>query len=678
MIRLRASSRALPQPAVRALAVSTMLGTSPPHLRIRHAFHSSAASLSQSPSPSAHTATSSPRPVTKPTANVIGSTAAKKVTQSSSSSTSFSLSAATSTVSPSSPAPSVASVPSSIWSDLYLPVKPPSSAPPSTVPLPVQHVKPPTPSSLASLTAAYRVVPDGPTSSSYASRPLPRLPLLLLLLLSVPGLLFARDDWRARLIAAYPTFPWPHWMRVEATRLDRLSLEERRRRGEHIVGSNREAEEDASGKTKSGSGERRTREAVQQMADTRPLEEALQALRSLQSDSERWSWEQESPEQREARERKESQKQSLLASITALEGSVRDEMRRQQDEVSRQVSATEAGKRAEFVGRLEQQAADITHRLADSLNTQRTQTAADQQRQHRVAEAEAVQRAREEEVSRGVQRITARLQQQEGEAEAFVRRAMEQEERRLLDAQQAEAHSKDAVLQWAGAEEQRLVRELEDAKQLHYVSANLHRLRLLLSSVDELLHRAPASEPKLWLGVWQSLRAVGADDPVIATAAQSISDATLAAGVQPFDELQATFKLIERPLRAATLTSSSLPPAAATAAPTSLPHHLLASLLSPFLLPQHALVGGADDSSRLSRACFHLYRAAEKDIARCVAELGGLQGVEAREAVSDWLRQAADRAAVEQAASMIGTRLHTLELSLIHSRQAAMRRPERR
>ena len=502
-----------------------------------------------------------------------------------------------------------------------------------------------------------------------------------MLLLSVPGLLFARDDWRARLIAAYPSVPWLDWMRVEATRLDRLSLEERRRRGEHIVGRNKEADEDGSSrKQKSGGGEQRLREpAVEPVADTRRLEEAVQALRALQSDGERWARDQESAEQREAREKKEAARQSLLSSISVLENSVRDEVLQQQEAVSRQVSSTEARKRAEFVGRLSEQAAGITQQLADRLTAQQRALAADEQRKNSTAQAEMVQHAREEEVNRGVQRITARLQQQEEEAEAFARHAMASEEQRLLDAYQAEADSKEAVMQWAANEEQRLGRELEDVKQLHYVSANLHRLRLLLSSVDELLHRSTGSEPQLWLGVWRALRSVGADDPVIATAASSISDATLEAGVQPFDELQTAFKHIERPLRAATLTSSALPQTAAEAVAadttsTALPLHLLSRLMSPFLLPQHSLVPGGDDSSRLSRACYYLYRSAERDLTRCVAEVGGLQGLEAREVVSGWLRQAADRAAVEQAASIISTRLSTLELSLIDSRQVAVGR----
>ena len=585
---------------------------------------------------------------------------------------------------PQPPSPSSSSAspppPSSVWSNLYLPVKPPSSL--SSPALPVQSIKPATPTSVdsapPSLSRQSPVTAASPTS--YSSRPLPRLPLLLLLLLSVPGILLARDDWRAHFIQSYPDVPWPHWMRVEASRLDRLSLEERRRKGESGWTSKRSPA--AVGHSDSDS-ERDSHDSEQQQQQ---LEEALHALRALQSDHDHWVVERETVEQRVERERKAAQRRSLLSSIAAMESAVRDEIKRQQDEVSTQVRGTESRKRSEFVGRLNAAAADIIHSLALRLTEQRQLIAADERGKLRAAEAQVAQHAREEEVSSGVQRITQRLQQQEEAAETFVRRSMEEEERKLLQQYQAEADSKEAALQWAGKEEARLVRELEDVKQLHYVSANLHRLRLLLSSVEELLHHTPTSSPELWQGVWSVLRSVGTDDPVIATAVSSVSDASLQAGVQPFDELQAAFfKHIERPLRAATLASpqpsaaqpSATPsaPAAGTTSvtPSSLSSHLLSSLLSPFLLPQHSLVAGSDDSSRLSRACYYLYRSAERDIARCVAEIADMRGVEAREAASDWLRHAAHRAAVEQAASVISTRLSTLELSLIDRRHASGR-----
>ena len=565
---------------------------------------------------------------------------------------------------PPSSSPPPASSPDDVWSSLYLPVKPPSSS--HSPFLPFQPTKPATPSSLASTPPLSRSSPATlPPPAPYTSRPLPRLPLLLLLLLSVPGMLLARDDWRAQLMARYPDFPWPHWMRVEATRLDRLSLEERRRRAEHgWVADNDDDSTRAVGRVEDDhrGGEANTGESGLQQQQ---MEAALHSLQAVQDDNERWVRERETSEQRAERAAKEVQRQSLLSSIASLEVAVRDEMRRQQDEVGQQLRSAESRRRSEFVDRLDEQAADITHSLALRLNQQRQSIAADERRSLRAAEASATQQAREEEVSRGVQRITERLQQQEQAAEAFVRHRMAEEERRLLDEYQTEADSKEAALQWAAKEERRFVSELEDVKQLHYVSANLHRLRLLLSSVDELLHHSPSSSPELWLGVWTVLRSVGADDPVIATAVSSITDDTLEAGVQPFDQLQTAFKQhIERPLRAATLTA---PPATP---PPSLSAHLLSRLLSPLLLHQHSLVASSDDSSRLSRACYYLYRSAERDIARCVAEIGGMQGVEAREAVSDWLRHAADRAAVEQAASVISTRLSTLELSLIDGRRA--------
>ena len=526
----------------------------------------------------------------------------------------------------------------------------------------MQSIKPPTASSLATLSQPLTVLPPPP---SYASRPLPRLPLLLLALLAVPAVLIARDDWRAGLISAYPTLPWPQWMRVEATRLDRLSLEERRRR----AASGWATKDDDSGGQQTDTADGRP--PLEQSETEQQLEAAVRSLQALQSDSERWTRQQETNEQRTEREAKEAQRRSLLSSIGAMEGRVRDEMGRQQDELSRQVHSTEASKRLEFVSRLNEQAADITRSLARRLTEQRQSIAAAEQRKLTTAQAVATQQAREDEVSRGVQRITQRLQQQEEEAEAFVRLSMEKEERRLLAAYKAEADSKEAALQWAAKEERRLVRELDDVKQLQYVSANLHRLRLLLSSVDELLHHTQSSSPELWLGVWRGLRQVAADDLVIATAVSSITDASLEEGVQPFDELQTAFQRIERPLRAATLSSCSASPPSSAATAASLPMHVLSLLLSPFLLPQHSIVAGGDDSSRLSRACYYLYRSAERDIARCVDEMSGLQGAEAREAVSGWLRQAAERAAVEQAASVISTRLSTLELSLIESRQAA-------
>ena len=561
---------------------------------------------------------------------------------------------------------------SDVWSSLYLAVKPPSSA--LSPALPVQPVKPATPSSIASLPPSHsrQSAAALPPAASYGSRPLPRLPLVLLLLLSVPGLLLARDDWRAQLIASYPALPWPHWMRVEATRLDRLSLEERRRRAESGWGPDRGGSAEQGRSDGSGSdGRSADTRALEADSDQQRLEATLHNLRAMQQATEQWLRERETGQQRAERETRDAQKRSLLSSIAAMDSAVREEVARQQDEVSRQVRGMESRTRTEFVGRLHSQAADITRSLAHRLTEQRQAIASEEQQKLRTTQALATQRAREEEVGRGVQRITEQLQQQEEQAEAFVQHSMDEQHSRLLAHYQSEADTKEAALQWAGREEQRLVKELEDVKQLQYVSANLHRLRLLASSVDELLHRSSSSSPELWIGVWGVLRRVGADDPVIAAAAASISDATLQAGVQPFDELQAAFEHIERPLRAATLQPLAAEPAAAVAAtstPPSLPGHLLSSLLSLLLLPQHSLVAGVDDSARLSRGCFYLYRSAERDIARCVKELAAMRGAEARETVSGWLQRAADRAAVAQAASIISTRLSTLELALIDRR----------
>ena len=216
----------------------------------------------------------------------------------------------------------------------------------------------------------------------------------MLLLLSLPFALFARDDWRERVISLTPSLPWPQWLRTEAMRLDRLSLEERRRR--KMEGWQKE----------------------EASAEVRKLEQDLRALRALAKEERDWVRQQESAEQREKRMAAESERAELERRVAEMEEKVQALIQRQEEAVTAEVQSSEQRLRSTFLSRVTEREAELLR--AAELRLQEAMRSVEGEAERQLSERlrAEVQQAREEEVGRGVVRIIGRLQ---GEEEAVQR-----------------------------------------------------------------------------------------------------------------------------------------------------------------------------------------------------------------------------------------------------------------
>ena len=459
-----------------------------------------------------------------------------------------------------------------------------------------------------------------------------------MLLLSVPFALLARDDWRQQAISLTPSLPWPEWMRTEALRFDRLSMEERRRR--RVEGWQKEEAE----------------------AELDRLEQSLKGARALMKEEKEWERRQESPEQRETRAAAERERAELERQVAEMEDKVKCLIKRQEEEVTAEVESSEIRLRDSFRSRLAEKAEEVSGALERRLQEAVAVV-------EREAEAELsgrvgaeVQQAREAELERGVTRINARLQADEEAIQQQAQRMMEEEAQRMAAYYEQEKSRLHPLLDWARAEERAMQTEYAEMRQLHFLSTNIHRLNVLILAIDAALHPPPspdatAAAPPL-TQPWSQLTALARADPVLTVAAESIPPALLSSPPPSFDILQVAFAQLERRL----LTAIYSPPPSSS---PSLLSHLLAHVFSLLTIPHAQLLPATDDWSRLCRLRWLLYEDAEKDIGRVVAEADGMEGVEARAVLAEWMKPARERAMVEQAVTLVKTRVKALELNMV-------------
>ena len=500
----------------------------------------------------------------------------------------------------------------------YLALKPPPSSPDASLPVP--PIKPP-------------VGPVAvPSSPLYGPSSFPLRPFLVVLLLAVPFALLARDDWRDRVVSLTPFLPWPQWMRTEAVRLDPLLLEERRRK----AASDWQQQEEA--------------------AELTRLDRALRSLKALREDETNWLRAQETPEQRERREKAEAERSALEVRVRAMEEKLKAVIHDQEQAVQRAIHDAEERVRAGYLGQVGRRVG-ATVRQADE-EVRRAVAGLEREAEKELGERlrEAVQSARESEVGRGVQRIVGRLAGHEAALEAHVRGVLEEEDDRMRAYYRAEEERLRGLMTWAKAEEAALQTEYDELSDLHFLSTNIHRLNVLLLAVDAALH--PSTPQASLAQPWAQLTALSRSDPVITAAAQSVPPALLEAPPPTFDELAAAFGAMDH----GAMTAVYAPPPSAS---PSLLSHLVAHAFSFLTIPHAALLPATDDLARLSRLRWWLYADAEKDIGKAVGEAEGLEGEEVRAVLAPWMRAARERALVEQAVTVVKTRVKALELGLV-------------
>ena len=398
----------------------------------------------------------------------------------------------------------------------------------------------------------------------------------MLLLLSVPFALFARDDWRDRLVALTPSLPWPAWMRTETLRLDRLSLEERKRR------------QTAEWQREEG------------QAELTALKRGLKGLQALQRESDEWVRRQETPQQREKRLEAETERRELRQRVQAMEDKVRALIARQEEAVKAAVKDSERRLQASYLARAAERSAQLARSLEREVQAAIGSLEVKVGRELSARLGEEVQRVRESEVAKGVERITARLLEEEVAIEGYAKQLMEEEEQRVRAFHSSEAERMRRLMEWAQGEEAAMQAEFDEASDAHFLSSNIHRLNVLLLSIQEAtrprddVHRRSAAPPSLSRS-WAQLTALARADPVISAAAESIPPRPPFASPPPsFDTLQAAFTDLDR----AALTALYSP---APSSSPSLFSHLLAHVFSLLTIPHAALLPATDDLARLSR-----------------------------------------------------------------------------
>ena len=468
-----------------------------------------------------------------------------------------------------------------------------------------------------------------------------------MLALAVPFALLVRDDWRDQLVALTPSLPWPKWMRTEAVRLDRLSLEERRRaRVEQWQRDDREAE-------------------------LLRLERAVKGLQAVEAEAEEWGRRQETAEQRERRTREETERADLEERIASMEEKVRAFTQRQAEAVKREVEDSERRLQSSYLTQAAKRGAEWTRALEQQLQATLTGVKREAESELDGRLTEEVQQARESEGAKGVERITSRAMAEQSALEDFTQRLLSSEEQRLRSYHRVEAERIERLMEWAKEEERAMQVEFDELSDLHFLSTNIHRLNVLLLAVDSALHSldsTPSSPPSL-TQPWAQLKAVARADPLISAAAESVPPSLLSSPPPSFDALQLAFGELE----GAALTALYSPPPSTS---PSLFSHLLAHLFSLLTVPHAALLPATDDWARLSRVRWLLYEDAEKDIGRVVGEVEAMEGAEVREVLTDWLTLAKERAIIEQAVKLIKTRVEALELGVVGIGDAEAKTPQ--